>query len=197
MKKAIIIFLLACMIALAGICAEYASAEKNEPQVVAELIPEPIAETTIAPEVQDPEYRYIQDCPLSKEVQQGIFDICERYNVAFELVMAVIQRESNFNAAAVGDHGDSVGLMQIQEKWHSELMEELGVTDLYDPLENVEVGVALLAQYFKEGKEVYYALMKYNGGGAYAKRMLKAGKVSKYALEITETAFMYERENGI
>lgn len=152
----------------------------------------PAAETTPVKE-----YRYIKGCPLSKELQQGIFDICERYNVSFEFVMAVIEKESKFDVSAVSDDGLSVGLMQVQEKWHSELMEELGVSDLYNPLENVEVGVAILASYFAKCDDDYFVLMKYNGGARYAYKMLKAGKVSDYALEITETAIMYELQNGI
>lgn len=148
-------------------------------------------------EIPEKEYRYIQGCPLSLELQQGIFDICEANNISFEFVMAVIMQESSFNPKAQGDNCESKGLMQIQAKWHSDLMEELGVSNLYDPLENVKVGVALLCSYFEENEDVYYVLMKYNGGHSYAKKMMKAGKVSKYAMEITERAIQYEEENGI
>ena len=165
------------------------------------ITPQPIAAQEEAAPIQiiEPvkEYRYIQGCPLSLELQQGIFDICEGYNVSFEFVMAVIAQESSFDISATGDGGDSKGLMQIQEKWHSELMEELGVTDLYKPLDNVEVGVALLQSYFMECEDVYYVLMKYNGGAKYAKDMRKAGKVSEYAREIVERAVTYELENDI
>lgn len=143
------------------------------------------------------EYRYIQDCPLSKEIQQGIFDICEEYNISFEFVMSIIAQESSFRPRVIGDGGQSKGLMQIQAKWHSETIEELGVTDLFDPLQNVKVGVAILHKYFQENEEVYYVLMKYNGGEAYANKMLNAGKISAYAIDITERAIMYEEENGI
>lgn len=170
----------------------------NTLESVPEYIKLPPMVQEAAPEVIEvKQYRYIQGCPLSKELQQEIFDICEKYNVSFEFVMAVINRESRFDINAEGDGCESVGLMQVQEKWHSELMEELGVTDLYDPVENVEVGVALLANYFAEHEDVYFVLMKYNGGAAYAYRMQEAGKVSDYALDITETAIMYERQNGI
>lgn len=155
-----------------------------------------IKEEPPAPEPEK-EYKYIEDCPLDVELQQGIYDICEKYNVPYELVMAMIKKESLYITDSVGDNGDSVGLMQIQEKWHYELMEELGVSDLTDPLGNVEVGTALIASYIEESGNVEYALMKYNGGAAYADRMTEAGKVSDYAQEIMETAFMYERENGI
>ena len=140
------------------------------------------------------EYRYI-DCPLSQELQQGIFDICEEYCISFEFVMSVIAQESSFDIDALGDNGNSKGLMQIQEKWHYELMEDLGVTDLYEPLDNVKVGVALLTSYLEENEDVYYVLMRYNGGNAYAKKMIQNGKTSAYANEIVERSMQYETEN--
>ena len=140
-----------------------------------------------------PEYRYIKECPFNKELQQEIYDICKDYGISFEFVMAVIKQESNFDIYATGDRGRSKGLMQIQERWWYELMNELGVTDLYEPLQNVKVGVAILSQFFKENSEPHYVLMAYNGGVDYANRMLEAGKVSDYALEITERAYEYER----
>lgn len=132
------------------------------------------------------------DCPLDESTQQGIYDICEQYGVEFELIMAMIERESQFNANAVGDNGNSVGLMQIQERWHYGLMEELGVSDLYNPLDNVRVGTALISQYIEESGSVTYALMKYNGGAAYANRKTAAGEVSEYAAEIIETMKQYK-----
>lgn len=151
------------------------------------------------PEQIEPQkkYRYIKDCPLSKELQQGIFDICEEYSVSFEFIMSVIEQESSFDVYALGDNCESKGLMQIQKKWHYKLMEELGVSDLYVPLDNVKVGVALLSSYFEEDDDVYYVLMKYNGGARYANNMIKDGKVSTYAREITERSAKYEEENGI
>lgn len=136
-------------------------------------------------------YKYIE-CPLDKSTQRGIYDICESYGVEFELIMAMIERESQFNASAVGDNGNSVGLMQIQERWHYGLMEELGVSDLRNPLDNVRVGTALISQYIEESGSVTYALMKYNGGAAYANRKAAAGEVSEYAAEIIETMKQYK-----
>lgn len=207
MRKGRIITLIVFIIFL-GIDAYFIlapqDAESAAPEIHAEFIAKATAEmqaATAAAAVQEEsepqpvkEYRYIDGCPLDKELQEGIYDICEQYNVSYELVMALIKRESQFTINCVGDNGDSVGLMQIQEKWHYGLMEELGVDDLTDPLENVEVGVALLASYLEDSDNVHYVLMKYNGGTAYANRMIEAGKVSSYAQEITETAAMYEQQ---
>ena len=182
--------------------AEEEKAQKIEGTIYVPEVKEIIPEYTEDPQILEvvterKEYRYIQGCPLSLATQQGIFDICEENNISFEFVMAVIFQESSFRPEALGDNCESKGLMQIQTKWHKELMDELHVTDLHDPLQNVKVGVALLCQYFEENDDVYYVLMKYNGGHAYANKMMKAGKVSDYAREITERAIMYERENGI
>lgn len=184
----------------------------NNAEAESPIIMESLAEEYVAPEIPEiaeekvaqiiqteipTEYRYISGCPLSFETQQGIFDICEANNISFEFVMAVIMQESSFRPNALGDNERSKGLMQIQERYHSETMKELGVTDLYDPLDNVKVGVAILSSYFEENCDVYHVLMRYNGGEPYATNMIKAGKVSDYAREITERAMRYEEENGI
>lgn len=165
----------------------------------AESVPDPIQAEIIEEVKEEPkkEYRYVYEAPITFELQQGIFDICEENGISFEFVMAVIAQESSYRANVTGDGGYSKGLMQIQERYHGDLMEELGVTDLYDPLQNVKVGVALLRSYFEEREDVYHVLMKYNGGARYANRMMEAGKVSEYAMEITERAIEYERDNGI
>ena len=173
---------------------EYELVEEKEIE-----IPESTEHVIIIQEqiIQKKEYRYINGCPLNLELQQGIFDICEEKGISFELVMAIIMQESSFRPKVTGDGGYSKGLMQIQERYHSDTMKELGVTDLYDPIGNVDVGVEILRGYFEELDDVYHVLMRYNGGEPYATNMMKTGKVSDYAKEITERAIKYEEENGI
>ena len=155
----LIIFIEFALCACAINTTDAATTEQSEKvQVVIEEKTEEIVETE--PDV------YIAECMLSKEMQLEIYNICEQQGVPYTLVMAVIKRESNFNAQAVGDGGNSVGLMQIQERWHYGTMEELGVTSLYNPIDNVRVGVAILKSHFKNSDNTYYVLMKYNGGPA-------------------------------
>lgn len=195
MKKVLVCVLFSLTLCVSGILAvnkaeareravlpvtEAATQAETEAATIEETTPPETEAATEAETTAAERYRYI-DCPLSEELQRAIFDICEKRNVSFELVMAVIRNESRFKADAVGDHGNSVGLMQIQERWHSGLMEELGVSSLYDPIGNVEVGVALLQQYLEES----------DGGGRYAKRMIEAGKVSDYAQRIKAIAEEY------
>ncbi len=152
---------------------------------------------SLAEEIQVLQYRYIKDCPLPKKVQREIFHICEDNSLSFELVMSLICEESGWDSESISDNGESVGLMQVQEKWHAELMDKTGCTDLTDPIQNVRVGTALLKRHFRTYQDPAWALMAYNGGQAYADRMIEQNKTSTYAGRILRRAAAYERSNSI
>ena len=143
------------------------------------------------------QYRYIKGCPLSKKIQREIFHICEDAALSFELIMSLICEESGWDPECVSDDGESVGLMQIQEKWHAELMDKTGCSDLTDPIQNVRVGTELLKRHFRTYQDPAWALMAYNGGQAYADRMIDQNKTSAYAERILRRAVRYERSNWI
>ncbi|MCA1772966.1 MAG: lytic transglycosylase domain-containing protein [Halomonas sp.] len=78
-----------------------------------------------------------------------------------ELVLALIQVESGFNAKAVSSAG-AVGLMQIMPFW----IEELGLPmdDLTNPTRNLRYGCTILAHYLAvEQGDFTHALARYNG----------------------------------
>ena len=151
----------------------------------------------LAGSIQVLQYRYIKDCPLPKKVQREIFHICEDNSLSFELVMSLICEESGWDSECISDNGESVGLMQIQKRWHAELMDKTGCTDLTDPVQNVRVGTALLKRHFSTYQDPAWALMAYNGGQAYADRMIEQNKTSAYAERILRRAAAYERSNSI
>lgn len=84
------------------------------------------------------------DIPFSYPEQKEINAICKDYNLDYELVLAVIATESVYDPTKIGDSGKSYGLMQIQPRWWQGLMDEIGVTDLLDPMQNVQCGCAIL-----------------------------------------------------
>ena len=148
---------------------------------------EPITETTT-------ETKFF-NVPLSEDIQLHIFAECEKYNISPALVIAMIERESNYNASAVGDNGKSLGLMQIQPKYHQWRMNELGGTDWLNAKDNISVGVHILNGLFeKYGDDIYSVLHEYNGGWAYANRLASNGTISDYALTITARAEELENE---
>lgn len=130
-----------------------------------------------------PEVVYF-DVPLDEGLQDHIFAVCEEYEIEPELIISMIYRESTYNIEAIGDSGRSLGLMQIQPRWHKDRMNKLGCDDLLDPYQNVMVGTDLMSELLNQRGSVEWALMAYNGGPSYANKMVKAGKVSEYAREI-------------
>lgn len=119
---------------------------------------------------------------MEEEDQRTVFDICEKYNVAFSLVMALIEHESSFDEDARSKTGDS-GLMQINDI-NKEWLAELGFEDIMDPAQNVEAGVYILSGYLKN-YETAPALMAYNMGEANAAALWEKGIFeSEYSREI-------------
>ena len=107
------------------------------------------------------------------------------------LIFAIAERESGLNPNAVGDNGASIGLMQIQPRWSRERMKSLGVADLKEPRGCVKVAIDILLGYKEKDSDLYFVLMAYNGGMAYAKR--NTNTPSAYALEVSERAIELSR----
>lgn len=100
-----------------------------------------------------------------------------------QLIKSQVFFESTYNPNACSSSG-AIGLMQVVPKWNYDRMERLGVTDLYDPYSNLKVGIDLMRELVDKYGSYSSALMSYNGGDVYAKRMIAAGKVSEYANNI-------------
>lgn len=133
------------------------------------------------------------DIELDAELQQWIYDYCISKNISPSLVMAIIEKESDCDSGTVGDSGESIGLMQIQSKWHSERIEQLKVTNLEDPQQNIMVGVDYLLELFEMNPEVEWVLNAYNGGQAYANRMENKSISTDYSKYILTRASEIER----
>ena len=116
----------------------------------------------------------IYDVPLGRELQIFTQDVCKRYKVDYELVLAVIQVESSFNPKAYNEKTDCSGLMQVNGINLPELSEELDVNYLFDPYENVIGGVYLLSK-ASVGCDTEHALMIYNCGLTGARKLWCSG----------------------
>ena len=65
-------------------------------------------------------------------------------------------------------------------------MKRLGVADLKEPKGCVKVAIDILMEYKEKDSDLYFVLMAYNGGVAYAKRNINTP--SDYALKVSERA---------
>ena len=156
-----------------------------------------VIETEFAEKNEYNGIKFVEDVPLSKDIQYHIFVECDGYSISPFIIMAMIERESQFDQYAIGDDGKSFGLMQIQPKWHIDTMIELGCTDLFNPKENISVGMKVLDTLihdYKHGNDIYWVLMAYNGSPNYANTNMNNGIITEYAREITERAWELEAE---
>lgn len=115
------------------------------------------------------------DVPLSTELQDYISSVCSTYNVPYELIYGMIEVESNFQVNAVSETND-YGLMQINKCNHEWLADELNITDILDPEQNILAGVYMIASHLEETNgDITLALMQYNCGATGAKRLWEQG----------------------
>ncbi|MGM0844325.1 MAG: lytic transglycosylase domain-containing protein [Bacillota bacterium] len=100
-------------------------------------------------------------------IQQIINKAAQKYNIPTKLISSVISQESNFNPDAVS-HAGASGLMQLMPA----TARGLGVTDIFDPEQNVFAGTKYLRQMMdKYNGNLEMALAAYNAG---------PGNVDKY-----------------
>ena len=143
--------------------------------------------------VAEPTYK-LCDIPLDEELQIWVFDYCKDKHINPYLVFAMCERESNYNTDAVGDSGNSLGIMQIQPKWHQWRMDKLGLFDWMDATQNIMIGIDILLDLYSKNEDTAWVLMAYNGGIAYANRNYDAGNISEYAEYIMARAEEMESE---
>lgn len=186
MRTKIVFVALLILIALAGYLRVEPQAEVTQEQTTT-------AEqqtTTAIVEVEtvaEPTYK-LCDIPLDEELQIWVFDYCKDKHISPYLIFAMCERESQYKADAVGDSGNSLGIMQIQPKWHEWRMDKLGCTDLMDARQNMMVGIDILMDLYSKCNDTAWVLMAYNGGEAYANRNYNAGNISEYARYIMTRA---------
>jgi soluble lytic murein transglycosylase-like protein len=112
-----------------------------------------------------------QPAKITNEVPKSLDEIISRaadvYKIPKKLIQSIIQHESNYNPTAVSQAGAS-GLMQLMPA----TAKGLGVTDIFDPEQNVFAGAKYIKQMLdKYNGNIDLALAAYNAG---------PGNVDKY-----------------
>ena len=131
-----------------------------------------------------------EECVVPDHILEISNEIGKEYNICPELLQSIAFQESRFQADA--QNGGCTGLMQVNPAWHEDRMRELGVTDLYDPEQNMEVAADYLQELFGRYEDVRTVLMVYHGeAGAVDK-----AEASQYADEILERSAALERLHG-
>ena len=103
------------------------------------------------------------DIPLDPEIQEFIYYMSYTYEIDFHLVMGLIKTESGYKVDAISKNKD-YGLMQINQVNYPWLSENLGITDLLDPYQNIRAGLFILSDLYKKYESTERVLMAYNLG---------------------------------
>ena len=135
---------------------------------------------------------------LDAETQWAIYEACGYDPGLFSFVMAIAEHESEFQPALQGDNGQSIGMMQINTKWHTGRMEALGVTDLTDPVQCAAVAIDYLQELesrYGFEPESHELCLAYNMGPSGARKALADGITSNnYSESVLSTYQNYLAE---
>lgn len=103
----------------------------------------------------------LQNTQLRLELLHTIYYEAKRAGLDPDLVLAVIQVESNFRKYAISSAG-AMGYMQTMPWWANVVSESS--SDLFNVKTNLRLGCAILRSYLdKEHGNVHRALARYNG----------------------------------
>lgn len=127
---------------------------------------------------------------LDVETQIYAYAMCLEYGVDYELFLAVMHNESSSNPTATNRNSNGTtdsGLMQINSVNHDWLTSELGVTDFYNPFQNMRAGAFMLGELSKKYADAHQILMAYNMGEVRTKQLNNQGIYSsKYSRKVME-----------
>ncbi len=125
---------------------------------------------------------------LDPEVQEFVFYMCYTYEIDYYVVMGLIKSESGYNPDAVSKNGD-YGLMQINKVNFEWLSQNLGITDLLDPYQNIRAGIFMLSDLYAKYKTTERVLMAYNLGESGANSLWRGGvHTTKYVAKVLNSA---------
>ena len=124
--------------------------------------------------------------PLNHDTQAQVLRWCEEYGVPYSVALAVIEAESSFRPDA--ENGSCYGYMQINSINKSWLFQEIGVTNLEDPLQNLHSGIYMLGDLYGKYGDWHKALVCYNCGetGAYNHYFSQGLTSSGYSRHVME-----------
>ena len=124
--------------------------------------------------------------PLNHDTQAQVLGWCEEYGVPYSVALAVIEAESSFRPDA--ENGSCYGYMQINSINKSWLFQEIGVTNLEDPLQNLLSGIYMLGDLYGKYGDWHKVLVCYNCGetGAYNHYFSQGLTSSGYSRHVME-----------
>ena len=132
---------------------------------------------------------------IPEEIYQDAEIIGNEFNICPELLLAIAERESRFQADA--KNGSCKGLMQLNTACHKARFEEMGwsAQEWTNAYKNMYVAADYLADLFKQYEDVGIVLGVYHGESGAVSRG-QSGKLSSYVTKILKRSEELERLAG-
>lgn len=168
------------------------ASKKVEPKTVVKTVKVIETKNKLPIVAKNEEFKYL-NIPLSKNLQKHIFEISKDNGVPYTLSLAIIERESKFNADAISYTSD-YGLMQINRLNIGEMAKKYNSHDMLNAYQNVYCGISIIGKYLKKYKgDEERALLSYNMGDYGATKLRESGiKSTSYSEKILELQKKYE-----
>jgi len=128
---------------------------------------------------------YKRDIPLSDELQEYTYNTAEKYNVDYDLILAIMQTESQFRNV-VSDNGEDIGLCQINVINAEWLYQEHGINNLMDERQNIEACAIILDKLSGQFDDETHVVMAYNLGAGKAEKYISDGRITEYTEKVYE-----------
>ena len=132
---------------------------------------------------------------IPENIYQDAEIIGHEFNICPELLLAIAERESRFQADA--KNGNCKGLMQLNTACHKARFEEMGwsTSDWSNDYINMYVAADYLSDLFEQYEDVGIVLGVYHGESD-AVRRGQSGKLSSYVTKILKRSEELERLAG-
>lgn len=130
----------------------------------------------------------IYDIPLSEELQKYTFNLCEENELDYELVLAIMDQESDYQEEIISSTND-YGIMQINKVNHSWLEDKLNINDFLDVKQNILAGIYIIKDLATRYDDEHKILMAYNMGEYGAQKKWEQGITSSsYSRQVVSRA---------
>jgi len=131
-----------------------------------------------------------KDTFIGSDIENICEEVGEKRNICPELLEAIIETESA--GVVTAKNGPCIGLMQVNQNFHTERMRRLGYYDLSDPRTNIETGADYLVELFDKYEDIGTVMMIY-GGVQDAVERAERGDVTGYVSKILNRSEELER----
>jgi len=128
---------------------------------------------------------YKRDIPLSDELQEYTYQTATEYGVNYDLMLAIMQTESQFQNV-ISDNGEDIGLCQINTINAEWLYTDYGIYNLMDERQNIEACAIILSKLQEQFESENHVVMAYNLGASKAEKYISSGKITEYTEKVYE-----------